>query len=434
VLIYCEQVGVALDSILRSSSPGQFVQVQVLYTRGTRNQNFLLYSRLAPVQGGNILPAAMAQASGGQRIFLTVPCPPDTCRVFLTPLVLPAYLQQAGATGALEVFQKEPVYIDIQRKVDLILELGVPLGLLIALVAGWWIARAALRPIDRISRSVRSIGDSRDLSQRLRFVGPDDEVGRLATTVDGMMERLERAFETQRRFIADASHELRTPLTSIRGNADLIEIAPPEERELCIRSIRREAARMSRLVADLLLLAEADAEQQYIHKQEVDLDDVLSEVFRSAQLLSADKLTVEYTGSDEPILLFADPDRLKQLFLNLVDNAIKFTPTGGRVTLLARREEHGAVVTVDDNGPGIPSEERDAIFRRFYRLDASRTHRGSGLGLSICAWIVDSHQGRIDVSSDGDTGTTFTVTLPGIVEPAASTKDRSLTRVGRQAD
>jgi signal transduction histidine kinase len=320
-----------------------------------------------------------------------------------------------GTKALLEVFQRLDTFDTVQQQMDGILVIATFVALVIALAAGWWIARAALRPINRIARTVRAIGDSRDLSRRLNFVGPYDEVGRLAETFDDMMDRLQRAFEAQTRFIADASHELRTPLTAIRGNADLIAKAPPEERDQCVRSIRREAERMSRLVSDLLLLAEADAEQQSIHKAEIDLDDVLSEVHRSALVLAAGKVDVRYESA-EPIALFADLDRLKQVFLNLIDNAVKFTPPGGVVTIAAARDERGARISVSDTGTGIPLEEQEAIFRRFYRLEESRSQRGSGLGLSISAWIVAAHQGTIDIESEPGRGTTFTVHLPGVLE------------------
>ncbi|MBV9280793.1 MAG: HAMP domain-containing histidine kinase, partial [Chloroflexi bacterium] len=275
----------------------------------------------------------------------------------------------------------------------------------------WWIARAALRPINRISRTVSSIGESRDLSRRLNFVGPEDEVGRLAHTFDGMMDRLEKVFETQKRFVADASHELRTPLTAIRGNADLYSIAPPAEREVCVAAIRREAERMSRLVSDLLLLAAADIEEQPVHKQRIALADVLHDVHRSALILAGDKVSVEL-AVDEDVVIEADPDRVKQLALNLVDNAIKFTPAGGRITIALHTRPEEVLIGVSDTGVGIPSEEQAAIFDRFYRVEQARSTRGSGLGLSICAWIAAAHGGRIELDSEPGRGSTFTVHLP----------------------
>jgi signal transduction histidine kinase len=226
-----------------------------------------------------------------------------------------------------------------------------------------------------------------------------------------MMDRLEHVFETQKRFVADASHELRTPLTAIRGNAELLSIAPPEEREVCITSIRREAERMSRLVADLLLLAAADIEERPVHLQRVDLREVLEDVYRSAVVLSDGKVAVECEVR-QPVLIDADPDRIKQLVLNLVDNAIKFTPPGGTVIIGLAPEAGGAEIRVTDTGIGIPEEEQVSIFRAFYRVDGARRKRGSGLGLAISAWIVAAHNGRIEVKSEPGKGSTFVVHLP----------------------
>ncbi len=353
--------------------------------------------------------------SGGDHGYTTVRrrlqhgAPPEQFRVYFKILTPSRAL--ANTPAVLEVFQNEKTYIAIQHDFQLILLIGIPFGLLIALIAGWVIARGALRPIGRISRTMRAIGESRDLSRRLNFVGPHDEVGRLADTFDGMMVRLEKAFETQKRFIADASHELRTPLTAIRGNADLMTRAPADERELCLTAIRQESERMSRLVNDLLLLAEADIEEQSVHLQLIDLDDVIREVYHSSLVLSGDKVTVVLEHAD-PVSVCADPDRIKQLLLNLLDNAVKFTPKGGTVSLSLRAERSVARIEVSDSGVGIPPEEQDAIFQRFYRVEEARSKRGSGLGLAICSWIVSVHSGSIEVRSEPGKGSTFTVRLP----------------------
>jgi signal transduction histidine kinase len=335
----------------------------------------------------------------------------STLRAYLMALQPPQSMRDQGVFETLQIFQNRQTYDTIDRTFDLILLLGIPLGLLVALVAGWWIARAALRPIDRISRTVQAIGDSRDLSRRLRFVGPKDEVGRLAETFDGMMGRLERAFETQKRFVADASHELRTPLTAIRGNADLMAFAPPEERDACLAAIRREAERMTRLVGDLLLLAEADVETQPLQLRNVDLDEILLEVHHSATVLADGKVGIVLERAD-PVRLLVDPDRIQQLLLNLVDNAVKFTPPGGIVTLNLRAQDDGVSFEVSDSGVGIPADAQRSIFERFYRVEESRTTRGSGLGLAICAWIVAAHGGTISVRSQPGMGSTFAVWLP----------------------
>jgi signal transduction histidine kinase len=418
---YCVRIQKSLD--LHSQeliAPGQVQQIY-LYVYPT-----LLPNRPPPegatsatlfprghnrVAVGSLGPLLLHLGQSGAATYASTDENGTSLRAYLVAVQPPPGIKAQGVFETLEVFQNTRTYNAIENTFDLILLLGIPLGLFVALAAGWWIARAALRPIERISRTVQAIGESRDLSRRLRFVGPSDEVGRLAYTFDGMMGRLERAFETQKRFVADASHELRTPLTAIRGNADLMTLAPPEEREVCLAAIRREAERMTRLVSDLLLLAEADVETQPLQLRNVDLDEILLEVHHSATVLADGKISVVLEHAN-PIRMPVDPDRVQQLLLNLVDNAVKFTPPGGIVTLSLTAQHSGAAIEVSDSGVGIPLEAQRSIFERFYRVEESRTTRGSGLGLAICAWIVAAHGGSISVRSQPGMGSTFAIWLP----------------------
>jgi signal transduction histidine kinase len=243
----------------------------------------------------------------------------------------------------------------------------------------------------------------------------------LAATFNEMLGRLETLFRTQRRFIADVSHELRTPLTTVQGNVDLLRRGAAEDAETrheTLADIEAEVARMSRLVADLLLLARVDAGVD-LEKEPVELDTLLLEIYRQARLIS-DGVEVKLGHEDQAVVL-GDADRLRQLFLNLVDNALKYTPPGGQVTLSLYREEAWVRVVVADTGIGIPAEDLESgpkgiplIFERFYRADParSRPQGGSGLGLSIAHWITQAHGGEIDVQSEVGRGSTFTVRLP----------------------
>ena len=419
VRTYCLHAQDILTSSAGSlSGPGQFEQLVMIIptisptgTAGRTGSATIDRQGQQSLVRGVYTSTLLAVASSKQPTYRTVKSSGQTLRIFLRPLAVPPALQRLGVSGVLEVFQNEHTYLNIEDTFLITLIVAIPLGLIIALLAGWWIARAALRPIGRISRTVRAIGESRDLSRRLRFVGPQDEVGRLAQTFDGMMDRLENVFEAQKRFIGDASHELRTPLTAIRGNAELMSRAPEEERDVCLASIRREAERMSRLVNDLLLLAESDVAEQEIDRRDVDLDELIADVFRSGQIVSAGKVHL-VLAETEPLCVVGDTDRLKQLFLNLVDNAVKFTPEGGTVAINLRQEDDEAVIEVADSGVGIAAKEQAAIFERFYRVEQSRQKRGHGLGLSISAWIVRAHGGSIAVSSRPGQGSTFTVRLP----------------------
>jgi two-component system OmpR family sensor kinase len=271
-----------------------------------------------------------------------------------------------------------------------------------------------MRPVDRMTRTARAIGDSGDLSRRLEEPKERDELRRLASTFNDMLTRLDQAFSTQRRFLADASHELRSPLAAIRTNVEALlrgADSDPKEREASLRAIARETDRMGRLVADLLALARADAGQPLVQKR-VELDAVLIEAYQQERRLAEG---VELNlGELEQVQVLGDPDRLKQLVLNLVDNALRYTPPGGEVTLDVTREGDWAVLRVSDTGVGIPREHIPHIFDRFYRVDSPRTRHsgGTGLGLAICKWVAEAHGGRIEVSSTVDSGSVFSVYLP----------------------
>ena len=265
-----------------------------------------------------------------------------------------------------------------------------------------------------MTRTARAIGHSADFSRRLEEPGEHDELGRLALTFNEMLADLDHAFTTQRRFLADASHELRTPLAAIRTNVEALlrgADADPEERDASLRAIARETDRMGRLVADLLALARADAGQPLVQKP-VELDALLIEVYQQQRRL-ADGLNLSL-GELEQVEIQGDPDRLKQLALNLVDNALRYTPPGGDVTLDVVREGDWAVLRVRDTGVGIPPLDLPHIFDRFYRVDRPRTRQagGTGLGLAIAKWVAEAHGGRIDVESVVDKGSTFSVFLP----------------------
>jgi two-component system OmpR family sensor kinase len=279
-----------------------------------------------------------------------------------------------------------------------------------AAIVGRLMAGRALRPIDLITQTALAISRADDLDKRIPQLGPQDEVGRLAKTFNVMLDRLERLFRAQQRFIADISHELRTPLTTIRGNVDLMRRMDRLDRP-SLDAIQAESDRMIRLVGDLLLLAQADAGQP-IRRDKIELDALMLEVVRQMRPTN-DRVELNISVEDQAVIL-GDADRIKQLLINLVDNAIKYTTQGGKVTLGLHRTEHEAVMTVTDTGVGIPAEDLPHIFDRFYRVDKARSRSagGTGLGLSIVQWIVQAHGGKIQVQSQAGQGTTFTVWLP----------------------
>ncbi len=301
-----------------------------------------------------------------------------------------------------------------QNALLIILIGGGVMAVLSAALVGWLSARRALQPLETITRTALQITRADDLSRRIPMDGaPQDEVGRLGMAFNESLERLERLFNTQRRFLADVSHELRTPLTAIRGNVDLLRRLGGVD-PTSLDAIQSEAERMSRLVGDLLLLAQADSGNLPLARAPVELDTLLLDVFREAQVLAAGVHVS--IGEIDQALVLGDRDRLKQLILNLVSNALKFTPEGGRVTLgLARAAGEWARLAVTDTGLGIPPDELPHVFDRFYRVDKARSRAlgGAGLGLSIAQRIAQMHGGRIEAMSEGaGRGATFCIWLP----------------------
>jgi two-component system OmpR family sensor kinase len=305
--------------------------------------------------------------------------------------------------------------LDLQRSVLLLVLVGGGFAAVaLAAMVGWMSAHRALKPLDAMTETALQITRTDDLSRRISMTGvAHDEVGRLAEAFNDTLERLERLFNAQRRFMADVSHELRTPLTTIRGNVDLLRRMGGAD-ETSLDAIQSEAERMSRLVGDLLLLAQSDAGNLPTARQPVELDTLLFEVYREAQVL-AGNVSLSIGEIDQAIVL-GDRDRLYQLLLNLVSNAVKYTPEGGKVSVGLSKVNDWARLVVTDTGIGIPPEELPHVFERFYRVDKarSRAQGGSGLGLAIAQRIANIHGGRIEVASDGINGhgSTFSVWLP----------------------
>lgn len=287
-------------------------------------------------------------------------------------------------------------------------------GALVATIGGGLMAGRALRPVAKLTETAASIAHSRSFRRRVAVGTRRDELERLAATFNEMLASLEVAYRNQQRFVADASHELRAPLTAIQANLELLQRVPdmsPDDREEVVTEAVREAQRLTRLVADLLALARADAGVG-LRREAVELDRILLQARSDARQLARDH-TLE-VGALEPMVIHGDPDRLKQLCLILLDNALKYTPPGGKVTLSLRNGGGWAQLAVQDTGAGIPPEDLPFVFERFYRADPARARDpgGSGLGLPIAKWIVDQHGGQISLASDPGKGTTATVVLP----------------------
>lgn len=282
-----------------------------------------------------------------------------------------------------------------------------------AVVISRWLAERLLEPIQDLTSAASRIAGASDLSTRLTWNGPNDELGRLIAVFNRMMERLQNVFRIQQRFVADISHELRTPLTGIMGNVDLMRRYGADEDSL--NAIHTDTARMSRLVHDLLMLARADSGGTPIHPMVLDADAVLSAAVKSATHAAEQKGVNLILGHIEPLRIMGDPQQVKQLLDNVIDNAIKFTSVGGHITLTMQRVDQSARIEVTDTGVGIAAEHQQRIFDRFYQVDTARAQDGSGgfgLGLSVARWIAEAHHGSIEVRSQPGSGTTFTIHIP----------------------
>lgn len=290
---------------------------------------------------------------------------------------------------------------------------GTLLAMLIAGFASWLAIGQALAPLATVTQVAEQINRADDLARRIPYRGAEnDEIGQLIAAFNQTLERLEALLSSQQRFLTDVSHELRTPLTVIKGNVDLIRRMKTIDEE-SLSSIEQEAGRLKRLVEDLLTLAKAESGTLELRLQTVELDTLLLEVVKEMSILAAGQVKVKVTEIDQ-LSVNGDRDRLKQVLINLIANAIQYTPTGRDVLVgLGKVGQHARLI-IRDKGTGIPAEDLPHIFERFYRAEKSRTRGkgGFGLGLSIAKWIVEAHRGYIEVTSKEEEGTTFCVWLP----------------------
>ncbi|MBV8886369.1 MAG: HAMP domain-containing protein [Chroococcidiopsidaceae cyanobacterium CP_BM_RX_35] len=293
--------------------------------------------------------------------------------------------------------------------------LGLPLVMLLTGLGGLFLASRALRPIDRITQTAQAIS-ANDLTRRIGYQGSADEVGRLAITFDRMLDRLQAAFNRERRFTADASHELRTPLTVIKGriSVTLSRARTALEYENTLKALEQEVDRLIRLSTDLLLLARLEQGYLRFSSSALDFSDLLDTILEQVQPL-AEMRHITLSGDIQSGLsIHGDLDYLIRLFLNLLDNAIKYTPIRGKITVQAAVQGAEVRVAVSDTGPGIAPEHLPHLFERFYRVetDRSRSTGGAGLGLTIAWEIAYAHGGTLSIQSYLGKGTTFTVCLP----------------------
>jgi two-component system, OmpR family, sensor kinase len=307
-----------------------------------------------------------------------------------------------------------------------ILAYVVPIALVLAGVGGWFLARQSLSPVAAMADRARRMG-AEDLSGRLPVANPRDELGRLAETFNDLLARLEESITTQRQstaaqrqFMADASHELRTPVTTTRTAAN-VALQQPHREESEYRDtlaiIEQQATRLSRIVDDMFTLARADAGTYPVLNTPMYLDEVVDDVVKAARVLaSARDVSIEATTIRSAVLT-GDEDLIRRLMVNLLDNAVRYSPPGSTVHVELEQAPGGYTLSVSDQGPGIPAEAQPHIFERFYRADTARArrgggHGGAGLGLALSRWIAEVHGGQLTLARSSEAGTTFTAFLP----------------------
>jgi heavy metal sensor kinase len=397
--------GRLLEEFFGMPTAGQFIQVlDPSGNVGSRSSN--LERRRLPVSQN-----AFRRAMHGEFVYETYEEEPAPIRLLTYPILV-----RGRVRNVVQVATSLGTVTEALGQVRWILAIGIPTVLFFALVGGWILAGRALKPVDSVVQALRGL-DAHNLTARIAESEGTLEVRELAANFNALLSRLGDAFRRVREFTADASHELRTPLTVLRGEAEVALRHPrsSEEYQSVLVSGLEEIHRMGRIVEDLLLLAKGDLGEVPVEKMPVDLEQLLEEMGTQAKMLAEARGIQLTAAGGPPVEIRADPLRLRQLFWNLLNNAVQYTPEGGAVFLSHALVGEGWVrVTVKDTGIGIPPEHLDRIFERFYRVDKhrSRAGGGSGLGLPICQWIAEVHGGRIEVRSTPGQGSSFIVHLP----------------------
>ena len=357
------------------------------------------------------LTGLIKQALSGQTPYLTtVTADNQGVRLYATtflnpfngqPVVIVVGQLTTEITTVLHTF----VYVIVFAMVGVIILAGL---------GGLFLASRVLKPVQEITKTAQKIEGS-DLSQRIA-VNTDDELGRLASTLNEMIGRLEEAFNRQRQFTADASHELRTPLAIMQAEATL---ALSKERTLIdyrksLETISQESDYMSSVIGKLLFLARSDAGKEQLNFEDVELKELITGLSANIEALAQDKGIKFTVDAKEDLTVSGDKVKLRQLFINILENAVRYTPADGNISVSLVEKDLNAVVSISDTGIGIPPEHLPHIFERFYRVDKARARAdgGVGLGLAIAKIIAESHKGKIEVESEVGKGTTFTISIP----------------------
>jgi two-component system OmpR family sensor kinase len=320
-----------------------------------------------------------------------------------------------GSVSELSVGYSIQEVDEILRQLRNTFEIGFSIALVFAVVIGYLLARYSLQQVDIITNAAKRI-TAENLSKRLPLPVTNDEIARLTTTLNAMIARLDISFTQVRQFTSDVSHELRTPLAILMGELELAlrnEMEPDDYHALVVSALE-EVMRLSKMVSSLLEISRAETGQVRLQKALFDISKVVTNICDDMQILAEDKSITLETDIQPYVTIVADESRLHQMLINVIDNAIKYTPRNGSVKVSLSTRGSQTKIEISDTGVGISEEDQSFIFNRFYRVDQSRSNDvvGSGLGLSIVRWIVEAHQGTIKVKSELGEGSTFTIILP----------------------
>jgi two-component system OmpR family sensor kinase len=332
-----------------------------------------------------------------------------------------------GQAYTLVVLQSLHSQKEMFRELAQTFALVIPIAVLLASAGGYFLAYKSLAPVVAMSTQAGRIGAA-TLHERLPVKNEKDELGHLARSFNQLLDRLDQSFDRQRRFMADASHELRTPVAILRGEAEVALSRPdrkPEEYRESLAVLRAESQRLTHIVDDLFTLARADAGQYPLSPRDFYLDELVADCTRATRTLALAKHITLNCDAAQELPIHADEPLLRRMILNLLDNAIKHTPAGGRVALACQRTGGDYAVSITYSGAGIPLDLQPRIFERFFRADKARSRGendggGAGLGLSIARWIAEAHHGRLDLTRSDAAGSTFTAYLPATPSRAAT--------------
>jgi heavy metal sensor kinase len=368
----------------------------------------LLY-RTETLRGQALGPEPTGGAASGRQLAHSIRLPSG---MRLRSISRVHHLADGNAVVVRLAVSEEPLWHEFWAMVT-VLGIGLPATVILVAFTGYLVAARALKPVDSMAQRAAQI-TAEQLNERLQIVNPNDELGKLGAAFNTALARLERSFDQLRRFTADASHELRTPLTAIQsvGEVSLRMSGDVSYYRDTIGSMLEETHRLTQLVDSLLTMARADAGRVQLHRADVNLFEVASETVALLEVLAEEKQQDIQIDGNRSITVDADRTILRQALANLIHNAVKYSAPGGDIRIRIRETELDAIVEVQDSGPGIPREDRERIFERFYRVDKSRARAGggAGLGLSIAQWAVGMHGGKIEVECD--TGSIFRVYLP----------------------